>query len=167
MLRYKTTSRVNRILAVVALVSMQYGCATSFKPVANVPTDKALIYIYMPSRFTLQSDTYTVYNSDNKTIVKLHKGGYYPYFAAPGKVKLWAFAVPDWVPGPGKRHYKLPDVPTEYKGEATLDLSPGEVRYVKGTEEFYYFAHRINLTVVDPSVGETEIKECTLIQDEH
>jgi hypothetical protein len=125
----------------------------------------------MPSRFTLQSDTYTVYNSDNKTIVKLHKGGYYPYLAAPGKVKLWAFAVADWVCGYDYMRrqscHKIPDVAIEFKCETTLDLSPGDVKYVKATEESYAGVHRINLTVIDPSAGETEIKECTLIQDEH
>ena len=139
----------------------------SFKPVANVPTDKALVYIYMPSRFMFRSDTYTVYNSDNKTIVRLHKGGYYRYLAAPGKVKLWAFAVPEPMRKSGDEHSEMVQrVSIDYKGEVTLDLSPGDVRYVKGTEEFYSFVHRINLTVVDPSVGETEIRKCTLIQDE-
>lgn len=36
-----------------------------------------------------------------------------------------------------------------------------------GMEEIYSFAHRINLTAVDPTVGKMEIKECMLIQNEH
>lgn len=76
-------------------------------------------------------------------VTSLPNGGYYPYIRDPGEVEIWA--------------------KTESKSSVTLDLKPGDVKYVKGTLGVGFLVGRPNLTVVSNEVGANEIKECKLI----
>jgi hypothetical protein len=52
---------------------------------------------------------------------------------------------------------------TESKSSVTLDLKPGDVKYVKGTLGVGFLVGRPNLTVVSNELGANEIKGCKLI----
>ena len=79
-------------------------------------------------------------------VTTLRNGGYYPYIRDPGEVEIW-----------GK---------TESKSSVTLDLKPGDVKYVKGTVGVGFLVGRPSLTVVNNDVGAAEIKECKLLTTE-
>lgn len=141
-------SRILMTLLVVVLAVTQFGCASlgkPFEPVASASSDQSVIYIYRPSSFVGGGVSYTIY-SGNKAITKLYNGGYYPYVAKLGEVELWA--------------------ETESKSSVTVDLKAGETKYVKGTVGVGFFVGRPNLSVVDPAVALSEIKECKLIPEE-
>ena len=55
---------------------------------------------------------------------------------------------------------------TEAKSSVTVALKPGEPKYVKGPVGVGFFIGRPNLSVVDPAIALSEIKECKLIPEE-
>ncbi len=103
-----------------------------------------LVYIYRPSSFVGGGVSYDVKVGET-VITTLYSGGYYPYFAKPGELELWA--------------------KTEAKSAVTLDVKAGEVYYVKGTVGVGFLVGRPHLIVVPASVGEKEIAECKLIPE--
>jgi hypothetical protein len=146
--RTMKNSRIMLWLVAIPLVMAQFGCASlgkSFELVTGTPSDQSVVYIYRPSSFVGGGVSYTVY-SGKKAITKLYNGGYYPYVTAPGEVELWA--------------------ETESKSSVTVDVKAGETKYVKGTVGVGFFIGRPNLSIVDPAVAQTEIKECKLIPEE-
>lgn len=137
------------LLVMGLLLSALYGCASlgdAFQPVANVPADKALVYIYRPNKFVGGGAYYTV-RANDKPITKLYNGGYYPYIANPGELQISA--------------------KTESTSSVTLDLRPGDIQYVKGMIGVGFLMGRPNLTLVDAAVGGAEIKECKLIPEQN
>ena len=136
------------VTAMIVAMLLQYGCANlgrQFEPAAAVPSDKATVYVYRPSRFAGAAAFFTV-NAGEKPIAKLYNGGYFAYTATPGELELWAA--------------------TESKSSVTLDLKAGDVKYVKGTIGIGFLIGRPNLTVVEPAIAQDEIKECKLIEPE-
>jgi hypothetical protein len=140
--------RVLVTLLLAAAAVLQYGCANlgkKFEPVAAPAADKATVYVYRPSAFAGGGAFYTVHAGE-KPIAKLYNGGYFVHTASPGELEIWAS--------------------TESKSSVTLDLKAGDVKYVKGTIGIGFFVGRPNLAVVDPTVGQEEIKECKLVEPE-
>ncbi|MBI4490053.1 MAG: DUF2846 domain-containing protein [Deltaproteobacteria bacterium] len=137
--------RIAVFLVGVVLIS---GCAPTlgltFKKIDKVPERMGLVYIYRPSSFVGGGVSYDVKVGET-VITTLYNGGYYPYFAKPGELELWAR--------------------TEAKSAVTLDVKAGEIYYVKGTVGVGFFVGRPHLIVVPKSVGETEIAECQLIPE--
>lgn len=69
-------------MAVLAL--MLAGCAgQKFSPVATVPSDKALIYIYRRSALGGIAGNHHIF-ANGQQITSLYNGSYFPYLAAPG-----------------------------------------------------------------------------------
>lgn len=143
------TIRRGILIATLAVVTAtQWGCASlekPFEPVPPVPQDKALVYIYRQPSFIGGGVYYTV-NAGKQPLRKLYNGGYFPFVADPGEVELWA--------------------ETESRSSVTLDLKPGETKYVKGTVGIGFIVGRPTLSVVDAAVGAVEIKECKLVPEE-
>lgn len=136
--------RISAFLVGVVLIS---GCATlgpTFQKIDKTPEGMGLVYIYRPSSFIGAAVSYDVKVGET-VITTLYNGGYYPYFAKPGELELWAS--------------------TEAKSAVTLDVKAGEIYYVKGTVGVGFFVGRPHLIVVPKSVGETEIAECNLIPE--
>ena len=132
------------LLALVALFLT--GCASLgpvYTPVASVPQDKAVIYIYRSPSFVGGAVSYDVHDGENGVVTSLPNGGYYPYIRSPGEVEIWA--------------------KTESKSSVTLDLKAGDVKYVKGTLGVGVLVGRPHLSVVSDEVGQSEIKECKMI----
>lgn len=133
------------ILGVALLLS---GCA-SLGPVYQkpdrIPEDKGLVYLYRSSSFVGGGVSYDI-KVGEIVITTLYNGGYYPYFAAPGEVELWA--------------------QTESKSSVTVDVKAGQTYYVKGTVGIGFIVGRPHLALVSTDVGEKEIVECKLIPEE-
>lgn len=122
------------------------GCASqgpAYSSVESIPSDKGLIYIYRPSSFVGGGVYYDIHDGDT-IVTTLRNGGYFPYFRDPGEVELWA--------------------KTESKSSVTLDLKAGDTLYVKGGVGVGFFVGRPSLTVVSNSTGESEIRECKLLE---
>ncbi len=138
------TARRSISLLVPTLLLGLAGCGPhgpAFSPVAQLPQDKALVYIYRTGALGA-AVTYTVH-SGNEDIVDLQTGGYYPYFAEPGEREFWAR--------------------TEAKTSTTELLRAGETYYLQGGIGVGFFVGHPKLQFVSREVGEKEIKDCRLI----
>jgi hypothetical protein len=134
--------RKSVLFMVSITVAASSGCATSgpaFTPTSEVPSDKALVYIYRPAAFAGSAIHYTVHAED-EPIVKLKPGGYYAYLAQPGQVEFWA--------------------KTEAKSSAVESLRSGETYYLKGGIGMGFIVGHPRLSFVDKSTGHTEVKQC-------
>jgi hypothetical protein len=144
------SSKLNLALAFLLVALLEVGCAATgkpYEPVTLSATDanKAVVYVYRSPAFVGSAVSYTV-NASTKPLVKLVNGGYYPYVTNPGEVEIWA--------------------ETEAKSSVTVDLKPGDRKYVKGTVGVGFLVGRPSLTLVDPATAQAEIKECKLIAEE-
>lgn len=135
------------LLSLLCVLSVSYGCSAKgpvFTPVATIPAEKSLIYVYRPSGFFGGGVHYDVYAGQEK-VCNLVQGGYCQYFGAPGEIEIW-----------GK---------TESKGAVTVDTKAGETTFVKAGVGMGFFVGRPNFTVVDATLGGSEIKDCKLSTD--
>ncbi|HYA19833.1 MAG TPA: hypothetical protein VEG25_04205 [Burkholderiales bacterium] len=132
-------------LAGISLIAMLMpGCATlgpSYQKVDKIPDGMGLVYIYRQNSF-IGGGVYYDVKTGTTVITTLHSGGYYPYFAKPGELELWA--------------------KTEARTSVTLDVKAGETYYVKGTVGVGFVVGHPHLTIVSKDVGEAEIVECKL-----
>lgn len=131
------------------IASLGFGCATAkgpiFQAIEQIPQEKGVVYVYRPDSFVGAAVHYDVYAGDIK-LCDLVRGGYCSYLARPGELEIW-----------GK---------TEAKGSVTVDVKAGQEYYVKGGLSVGVLVGHPNLTIVDKSVGEQEIKECKLLTNE-
>lgn len=129
----------------IVCIILLSGCATlgpKFHQATKIPDGMALVYVYRPSSIFGVAAPYDVKVGDS-VIATLHDGGYFPYYAKPGELELWA--------------------KTETRSAVTLTVKAGEIYYVKGTVRTGLFLKRPHLIPVPTSVGEAEIVECKLI----
>ncbi len=139
------TTPSKRLLLALPLVLALAACGPSgpaFSPVAQLPENKALVYIYRTGALGA-AVTYTVHDG-NQEVVELQTGGYYPYLAEPGEREFWAR--------------------TEAKASTTEQLRPGETYYLKGGIGVGFLVGHPKLAFVSREVGEREIKGCRLIK---
>jgi len=125
----------------LAMICLMAGCAQGppFKKVTEIPQGKGLVYIYRPAGIVGSAVRYEVY-AGTDDVGHLVPGGYLTYFANPGELEIW-----------GK---------TEARGSVTLDVKAGQEQYVKGSLGVGLFVGRPILTVVEPQVGQREIRDC-------
>lgn len=121
------------------------GCATGapFQPVAEIPDDKALVYIYRPGAFFGGGVVYDVHVGETE-IVALRSAGYFPYFAIPGETEFWAR--------------------TEAKATVATNLEKGETYYLRGGVGIGFFIGHPKLTFVSEEEGASEIQDTTLLE---
>jgi len=138
------TNRLRRAFLIPAMLLGLAGCGPrgpAFTPVAQLPENKALVYIYRVGGLGA-AVTYTV-RTGNEEIVDLQTGGYFPYLAEPGEREFWAR--------------------TEAKASTTEHLRAGETYYLRGGIGVGFFVGHPKLAFVSREVGEKEIKSCRLI----
>ena len=143
----KITTRIPHMCWLLLVILLLQGCASlgpAYTKVDQIPENKGLIYIYRPSSIIGGGVSPDVKVGET-VITTLYSGGYYPYFANPGEVELWA--------------------KTESKSAVTLDVKPGETYYVKGTIGVGFLIGRPHLIIVSSEVGAKEIVECKLIPE--
>jgi len=143
-------SRMLRGLSLIAAIALLGACAATgprYEPAAQAPAGKALVYIYRPGKFMgggVVFDVHAGSKADNRAIVELQSGGYFPYYADPGELELWA--------------------KTESTSSVTVDVKAGDTAYVRGSVGVGFFVGRPSLEMVDRSTGEREVQECKLLQ---
>ena len=126
-------------LAMLALIG---GCASgpAFEPVATVPADKALLYIYRPATHgALYKPMVSV---NDKNLVALQARGYIPYLATPGSVRL--------------------SISNIGSNSMNVDAAPGRTYYVRAGTVFMGMGVPF-IEVVPPEVGAQEIRDCKLL----
>lgn len=122
-----------------------FGCASGppFQPIASVPSDKAVIYVYRPA--VMHGAVYSpgVTIGDNAPVA-LSNGGYFTTFVLPGDVLVSISNV-------GKR-------------SLTISAIAGESYYIKGGTVLMAGGFPA-LSVVSPEAASQEIKDCKLIDN--
>ena len=142
--------RGTSIGALLILAALLAGCAASgpaYQEAAAAPPDRGLVYIYRPGKFiggAVGFDVHAGPETDNRELVTLRSGGYFPYYAAPGELELWS--------------------KTESRSSVTVDVHPGETIYVRGSIGVGVLVGRPSLEIVDAATGQQEIRECKLLE---
>ena len=85
------------LIALGALLHTQ-GCGPTrgqfYTKVANVPADKAVVYLYRPSSFSGSGVSYDVKANEDEdeeeVVTRLYNGSYYPYVTKPGEIEFSA-----------------------------------------------------------------------------
>ena len=133
----------------LAAVLLMTGCITTLGPVYSkvdkIPDNVGLVYLYRLSPLLEKGNSFDV-KSGKTVITSLKKGGYFPYYSAPGEKEFWAKII-------------------ETKSSVTLDVKAGQIYYIKGElGEGILFPHP-HLMVVAPEIAEKEIVNCYLISE--
>lgn len=164
-------------LALAVFLSLLTGCAFN-KPTGaafslQMPSspDKALVYFYRPRGESFGYDrTYYVAVNQRKVVNLLH-GGYFPYEANPGKLALLSDVnvsgrqfLPDIL--------ILPAVGTIAEAAANaeaakldIEVEAGKTYYVRMHPDTSFTHFTPRLTLMTNEAGETEIAGCKLIKN--
>ena len=126
-----------RFAPVLALVACASGAP--FQPIPAQPPEKAVIYVYRPANLIGAGVVYTVM-AGGRPLVKLEPGG---YIALVEDARAMEFTAK-----------------TEAETSITLDLAAGETYYLKGGVGPGFVVGRPKLTLVDDTVGASEIQKC-------
>lgn len=94
---------------------------TEFNYIKKIPDGKGVIYFYRHKQFAGSFVSYDLWlEGTNEPFTHIYNGGYYPYFANPGKAVFFA-----------KRTGSPMGLVTEKKEESvTIDVKAGESYYV-------------------------------------
>ncbi len=137
----KHTGRISLWMPIIFLCPcLIYGCAAHFQTV-KAPENRAIVYVYKPKKFFSDSD-YAV-NANGFRINTLHNGGYFVYFAKPGRIQLSAGS--------------------EITSYVTFDVEAGHTYYVMGTVRSGSAVQRPYLQLVSTETGKNEIALCKQI----
>ena len=145
-------SMATSLFFVTSFAAFLFGCVNTatgpvYERIDHAAEGLAIVYIYRSPKFTGHWVGFDLFASDadgDKKIVELRGGGYYPYYARPGKLHLYAN--------------------TEKTSSLTMLLNAGDRRFVKVTMIPGAMVSKPMLTEVAAEIGELEIKECRLIQ---
>jgi hypothetical protein len=131
------------------------GCKTPnyFKPVTNVPPDKALIYVYRKYNYFGSGARHKIY-ANQKPITVLYTDNYYPYLADPGKVIL---SVKEELMG----EESLFNFMQPKKTAAEINVEAGKTYFLKFNIPSA-LTFRMRYSLVDANVAENEITNCAL-----
>lgn len=138
---------------VTAFVAFLFGCINTatgpvYEKIDHTPEGLAIVYIYRSPKFTGHWVSFDLFASDtdgDKKIVELRGGGYYPYYTMPGELHLHAN--------------------TETTSSLTMLINAGDRRFVKVTMiPTAWGPAKPMFTEVTADIGESEIKECRLLQ---
>ena len=129
----------------VYLLTFQSGCQNlgpKYQRVEKIPEGKAVVYVYKrgPRAPRGIGVVYTVWAND-RPVVNLHQGGYFPFFLYPGKTRIWQKTS---------------------KGDVTLDIEAAKSYYVKAFVTMRWM-NPDDFVVMDPAIAEKEIAKCRLI----
>ncbi len=117
------------------------GCCKThkYKPVAGVPVNKGVIYIYRPHNIFGSALTFNVYSGQNP-LVALKNDTYYPYIVKAGERVLWSKNV--------------------RTSTVTVDVKEGKEIYVKCGIDISLLSYDPKLMIVSPDEAKKEIKSC-------
>ena len=147
---YRTMKNIILLLCILCGLLIIPGVAqaqkktTPFQEVKEIPTNKAVVYIFRVGYYG-RAVHYTV-NANGVPVspVQLYTGGYLVCYADPGKTEFWA---------------KVAD------GESriTVDIEAGKSYFIQGSVKMGVWVGRPFLQDVDANVGLKNIKKCKLL----
>jgi len=147
--------KIIQLLLVFALTMLYISCSSSlsgplFKPVTEIPTDRSIIYLYRPD--TDNNTEFTI-SYNNIEICILMSGGYFPFYAEAGKVKI-SSAVNFKMFATG-----LLDQAASGTRDFFFQAEQGKIYYLecKGHQELF-------IKVVPENYGLSSIKDCRLLE---
>jgi hypothetical protein len=126
------------------------GCASTasgpmFQPASAVPDSQGLIYLYRPSLPYEWGASFDV-EANGVLAATMLDGGYYPYYAKPGRVVLSSTRGGETI------------------SPVVITVKPQEVYYVKLIPVRGVFRMKPELTLMDRKAAEAEISKTRLIQ---
>jgi hypothetical protein len=120
----------------------------SFKQ-AEIPADKAVVYIYRPAGSGAGGAALPFgVKANGKVLTTLVRGGYYEYVTEPGTIEFTAFEIGLMAP--------------TSTFSITVDAKAGLAYYLKGAHG-KGLGGRANLASVSPEVGANEIVNCKVL----
>jgi hypothetical protein len=140
------------LMVLSAIAPMLWSCATPTPYIAvpqdSIPKEKGVIYIYQISGPWLGNDSLISVN--DKPLVVMVNGGYYPFIAYIGENKLMASKS------------RVPPATT------TVDVQEGQSYFVRCgySDTMRLGPPQVQLTLVPKEIGEKEIATCELLKNE-
>jgi|ERR1017187_699260 hypothetical protein len=149
----KTTISKLLLLAVALLLG---GCSTpNFQPVTNVPSDKALVYLYRKYNYIGSGAAHKIY-ANKKPVTLLYTSNYYPYVSDPGHITFTLKSVLI-----GEEH--LFDFIIPKSTVAEIDAEAGKTYYLS-FDIASNFAFTPKYSLIDADTGSREIAKCRLAE---
>ena len=144
--------RNKTVFALVVAMLLVAGCMgiqeIAYTRPDTLPTDKAVVYFYRPFNILNSAKSFDVV-VNGKEIDVLYNKGFFPVEVAPGDTDI-----------------ELKDVVIPYSvyGSLNLYLKPGQVYFIKyGPDNAI---DKFKLRMMDPAMGEDEIKDCVWFKRE-
>ena len=132
------------------------GCTTpNFTPATNVPSDKALVYLYRKYNYIGSGVAHKIY-ANQKPVTLLYARNYYPYLADPGHVTFTLKQVMI-----GEAH--LFDFTIPKTKLAEVDVEAGKT-YFLSFDVSSGLTFTLKYSLKDAEVGLSEITNCTLAE---
>jgi len=129
---------------IVPQVAKAQKKTTRFQEVKEIPANKAVVYIFRVGSYGFAVH-YTVNANDTPVSpVHLYTGGYFVYYADPGKTEFWAKVA-------------------EGESHIVLDIEAGKSYFIKGSVKMGTIVGRPFLKEVPADVGLKKIKKCKLL----
>jgi hypothetical protein len=160
-----TSQGKNKLFLRILLAAflMPAGCATpNFKPAANVPADKAMIYLYREQNYLGSGVSYKIFANQHPVTLLTASGiftdnNYYPYLAAPGEISFTGKQVSN-----GETH--LFDFMVPKCKLATIEVEAGKTYYLKFKWKYVGVTYWPSLVLQDNEAAACEITNCVLAQ---
>lgn len=141
---------ISRSLA-ACIIIMVSGCASQpvFTPQSISSADKALVYFYRPPGETLgYTGTYYI-DVNQRRVVVLMQGRYFPYEVSPGKLTVKSGLVVPPV-----------SIASRQEAELEIDVEPGNTYYVRMHPVTHLTSYTPKLSLVSKESGHAEIANC-------
>ncbi len=137
-------------IVIITCAVFMFGCASlqgpEFKKVEKIPEGKAVIYFYRPKAFFGGAVSYDIWlDGTSQPFTHMYNGGYYPYFANPGKALFKARTEAE-------------------KEVAVNNIKAGESYYVWCSVGVGFWTGRPYMEVVPKAQGEADIQGCRLLE---
>jgi hypothetical protein len=143
-------------LILLAATLMLGGCTTpNFKPVTNIPADKALVYLYRKYNYIGSGAAHKIY-ANQKPVTLLYTSNYYPYLTGPGHITFTLKSVLI-----GEEH--LFDFMIPKSTVAEIDFEAGRTYYLS-FDIASNFALTPKYILRDDETGSREIVKCRLAE---
>jgi Protein of unknown function (DUF2846) len=146
---------ISKIL-LLALAFMLGGCtAPNYKSATNVPSDKALVYLYRTYNYIGSGAGHKIY-ANQKPITLLYTRNYYPYVADPGNI---TFTVKEVMVGEmGLFNFVIPQTQA-----AQINVEAGKT-YFLSFDIASGLTFKMKYRLRDADVGMRQITNCSLAQ---
>jgi hypothetical protein len=130
------------------------GCQTpNFKPVTNIPPNRALVYFYRKYNYFGSGIAFKLYVNNVPITVIYPDNFYYPYLAMPGQINVAVKQLGEGMFAMGNFMY-----PSNNLGKFMIE--PGKSYYMRLSQSG--LDYHTKLTQVDDELGVNQITNCVL-----